>query len=669
LDCGGQSLIQREGTFGKVVSSSSLSAERKLELKRVVQRVLNRACPENVATVVEQLADIEVSSLAELVFIIEAICQRALRDPHYCESYADLLFGLNAVWPGQIQLEGSNETPATFAELLMGTCRTEFERLNASFEAASDEAKDSEELAYMLQERRKKMQAFMQLIGNLFLRGLLSSHVIGSVLVDLVCSSEASAPGEHAIEAACELVGAVGATLHADPHGHTMLAKVIESFVKLRVAKKASSESGASKDLYSKRMQFTMQNTIDLSQNDWLKKSFKSKATTKDEIRRLADEEQCLKEQGEDSVLVTVAGCRPEHGLSRVGDAPPGSPTRMAATAAKLEVSPPSSPRPSLKSVHEKLESNLTKVEIHLPGTLRNKLTAPGNKTLGFLQTQTGTRIIVHSELKAARITGTADAVAAAKALLSELIDLGDPSVAEEQKQNEPDFAKETITLPEGFASKLIGPSGETVRLLQEQTNTRIFIHRESMEARVMGSKEAVAAALEKIAELIQSKKGSSQRRTDASSNAAPTEQRTLPPWSKDRGERKPPTPLEDGSKADQKADQKAAENCEKSSEDKEKKDAMVLPQGFATTLIGPGGDTVRKLQERTGARIFVDKDSGRARIMGKQDQVAKAHRLIRDLIDKTGGEKAQCKWFAMGKCHMGTKCGFRHGEAKSESD
>jgi hypothetical protein len=108
LDCGGQSLIQREGTFGKVVSSSSLSAERKLELKRVVQRVLNRACPENVATVVEQLADIEVSSLAELVFIIEAICQRALRDPHYCESYADLIFGLNAVWPGQIKLKSCN---------------------------------------------------------------------------------------------------------------------------------------------------------------------------------------------------------------------------------------------------------------------------------------------------------------------------------------------------------------------------------------------------------------------------------------------------------------------------------------------------------------------------------------------------------------------------------
>merc|ERR1712232_842210 len=78
-------------------------------------------------------------------------------------------------------------------------------------------------------------------------------------------------------------------------------------------------------------------------------------------------------------------------------------------------------------------------------------------------------------------------------------------------------------------------------------------------------------------------------------------------------------------------------------------KEALVLPDGFGSTLIGPGGETVNRMQEQTGARIFVEKERDRARVVGKPDQVAAALHLIQELLAQTGGKKAPCRWFAKG--------------------
>jgi polyribonucleotide nucleotidyltransferase len=144
---------------------------------------------------------------------------------------------------------------------------------------------------------------------------------------------------------------------------------------------------------------------------------------------------------------------------------------------------------------------------------------------------------------------------------------------------------------------------------VQDQTGARIFVDRENNYARVSGKPEAVARAGAKIQELMLL----------------------------------------------------AADSLEQSAEGDVTKEALMLPDGFGSTLIGPGGNTVNRLQEQTGARIWVEKDSNRARVMGAPEQVSAALHLIQELLAQTGGVKAPCKWYAQGRCHRGAACGFSH--------
>jgi translation initiation factor 4G len=601
-------------------SSRQLSTTGRLyELNRAVQNVLNRASPENVDTAVDQLADITVKSLAELVFIIEAIIDRALLDPHFCESYADLLFGLNAAWPGQIQFADVLEddvTPSTFVELLVAASHKEFGRLNTScfHRYNSNELDDAEELEHLnTQNKKRRMMTFMHLIGNMFVRGLLPSSVIGSVLTDLVCSStEGEPPSENAIEAACELIGTVGATLDADPHGNDVLKKLFANFGKFREAKDPA---------YSKRIQFAMQSTIDLRDSEWRlrKSSFsKTKALPKDDLHRLLTMKQL---QGDDdsSVLKTA------------------SPTS------------PDSPRSSNRET------------IAIPVGLCNKLVASGSKTLGFLQAQTGASVLVNAEVKAARLSGTPEAVAAAKSLICELIELGEAGESSRPRvPGSSDHVKEIVILPDAFASKLIGPSGETVRILQEKTGARIFVDRERNDAKISGSKEQVADAVEKVSELMREHvTGSKEKGADALGKITDLIAKTKAAAQAQTDDH-PGVTTADGSSSTSCPEQ---QNGGPDSLNALKND-LLLPEGFGPTLIGPGGETVRRFQEKTDARIYVDKENNRVRVMGRQDQVANATRLIQELIEQTGGKKARCKWYALGKCLKGKACGFLHVES-----
>jgi rRNA processing protein Krr1/Pno1 len=172
-----------------------------------------------------------------------------------------------------------------------------------------------------------------------------------------------------------------------------------------------------------------------------------------------------------------------------------------------------------------------------------------------------------------------------------------------------PTGVRESIPFPAGFATILIGCNGETARLMQVQTGARIFVDHTNNYARVAGKPEAVTAAIGQIRELIRL----------------------------------------------------SANDLELSAERDSAKEVLMLPDAFGSTLIGPGGRTVNRLQEKTRARIWVEKDRNRARIMGTPDQVSAALSSIQDLLAQTEGKISLCKWYAQGRCHRGAACGFSH--------
>jgi pentatricopeptide repeat protein len=371
---------------------NELPRARATELLRTTQRLLNKVCPENVGTIVEQLADIQVNDCDELAFVIGLIFKRALRDPHYIETYADIFFGLNAVWPEFLATESAAALPVTFLAVLIEKCRAEFEALPPSFEAsaAERETHEPEELEYVQKERKDKVVAFMRLMGNLYLRGLLSTVAIGAILQDLVRGGPGcDLAGELEIECTCQLLRSVGAALQSEQLGCHLISKTCGELAKLR------KEGDA---IYSKRLQFMIQDLVDLRDAHWMQKAFKSAAKTKDDIKQDAADEEQLKHHGENGVLTVVAGARP--------DSIAGTKVHWGEYASTSPVPP---------SERGDVCPQADTVRIPLPYGGPRKILGPSCATVNTLQAETGARVFVDTKAMEVVIKGSEEAVATAK--------------------------------------------------------------------------------------------------------------------------------------------------------------------------------------------------------------------------------------------------------------
>mmetsp|Transcript_18639 Transcript_18639/g.51100 ORF Transcript_18639/g.51100 Transcript_18639/m.51100 type:complete len:651 (-) Transcript_18639:292-2244(-) len=282
---------------------------RNEDMLRSVQSHLNKICPENVATIAEKLAEIKVQDLGELKQMISLIFKKALAEPHYCETYADLVFSLKSVFPEFPGEEGRK--PVTFKSTLLNICQDEFEALPTSLEPtdAERETCDAEEIEYQRKKKKDRLLANMKFIGHLFLRQLLSAKVIGSVLMELVlCGNETEVPQEHVIECACELLLSIGCTLEAMPAGAPALKGVCG---RLKDLKNWKGKDG--RGVYSKRIQFAIQDLLETRSAGWTKKTFKTTAKTKEEIRLEQQRELVAQSKGKDvgGSEHVVAGQRP----------------------------------------------------------------------------------------------------------------------------------------------------------------------------------------------------------------------------------------------------------------------------------------------------------------------------------------------------------------------
>jgi len=289
------------------------------ELKRQVQGLLNKICPENVDSIVEKIAAIHVEDLKQLEAIIELMFKKAVTEPHYCETYADMVFNLKAVYPSFPDPEGGK--PVTFKGLVLNICQNEFEELLASGDLSEEEkAKlDQEEIDFLRKKRKDRMRGNMKFIGHLFLRQLLSAKVIGSVICELVlCEQVDDLPEEHALECACELLLAIGYTMENMAAGQTAIASVCG---RLKDLMKRKLENG--KAAYCKRVQFTIQDVLDTRAAGWTRKVFKAAAKTKEEIRMDQEKEMTDRAKGKDVVPAdcVVTGARPVYLTSRVSGA------------------------------------------------------------------------------------------------------------------------------------------------------------------------------------------------------------------------------------------------------------------------------------------------------------------------------------------------------------
>jgi len=165
-------------------SSSSTKFDRDAELRRAVQGRLNKICPENVSTIAQQLGETKVETVEELQVVIGLIFKRALSEPDYCETYADLVLALNPFMPEFPSEEGGEKV--TFKATLLNVVQEEFESLPKVIAPTEEKAKDMDEEArdFWISQRKGRVLANMKFIGHLFLRQLISAKIVGFPVED-----------------------------------------------------------------------------------------------------------------------------------------------------------------------------------------------------------------------------------------------------------------------------------------------------------------------------------------------------------------------------------------------------------------------------------------------------------------------------------------------------
>jgi len=194
--------------------------------------------------------------------------------------------------------------------VLLTACQHEFESLPCSLGPTPEAAvkMSTDEANEEISRRKKRLLANMRFIGHLFLRELLAVKVMASVVYDLIGTKEsASAPEEHKIECACALLSTIGYTFDQRVDGQLLMTQFLSRMNDLK-----SVQDGTKRGLYSKRVQFLIQDVQEMRDNGWVTKVLKEKATTKAEVRREAQQEAHSK-LGRVGFAQQTAGMKPRY--------------------------------------------------------------------------------------------------------------------------------------------------------------------------------------------------------------------------------------------------------------------------------------------------------------------------------------------------------------------
>lgn len=329
-------LQKAENPYQIKTAKQAATVSRAEELKRSTQSSLNKICPENVDVIVGKILDAQVASTDELELVIQQIMKKALTEPHYCETYADLVFSLKSKMPEFPAPDGGK--PVSFKSTLLTVCQIEFEAMPATLEPPQEETAgcDPEEVEFMRTQRRNRILSLMKFIGHLFLRNLLVAKIIGQIIQELaMCGRTDDIPAEHVVECLCELLTTIGYTLESTPAGKAALSQVCGRLMEL---KKGKDKKG--KSVMSKRIQFAIQDLLETREAGWTKKVFKTAAKTKDEIRIAQEREINAQAAGKDvlSGERIVAGARPACLQEREAGGSAGSASTKADGSAWQEV-------------------------------------------------------------------------------------------------------------------------------------------------------------------------------------------------------------------------------------------------------------------------------------------------------------------------------------------
>lgn len=271
--------MSTDTAWGQGATDRPRAAQSNQEMRRCLQGLLNRVCPENVRALAMKIkTETQITSAAELEVVIELIFKRALEEPHYCETFADLVWHLRGSLPTFV----ADGRKVTLQLALLRFCQEEFESNTLAPVQARDADGDLDgKRDNRTDKQTRRCLSNMRFIGNLFLRELLPVKVISTIMEDFVRHSGDEIPQEYVIECLCELLSTVGYTLESVPVGSAALSPVCELLQDLHNRKLSAGEG-----IYSRRVHFKIQDVLEIRAAGWTRRILKSEAKMKEEVRQ-----------------------------------------------------------------------------------------------------------------------------------------------------------------------------------------------------------------------------------------------------------------------------------------------------------------------------------------------------------------------------------------------
>jgi len=296
------------GHFRGPCSLKPKALPRAEQFRRKVQSHLNKACPENVQVISQRLIEVGISEATELQTMIELIFGKCVSEPHYCETYADMVYNLANRLP---EFETPNG-PVNIKTALLNICQTEFESLPAPTQLAGHWGEapivgDQSDFETPARSQKHRIVANMRLIGHLFLRRLLSAKVVIALIQDLLGNAD-DQPIDIAIECACELLASVGFTLDSTGSGTHAVAQACKRLTELLRKRRPDGQP-----IFNMRIRCLMQDLLDIRAASWKKTVHRSAAKTMDTIRNEQCQQNRLMSTTCSSREVVIVGQRPDY--------------------------------------------------------------------------------------------------------------------------------------------------------------------------------------------------------------------------------------------------------------------------------------------------------------------------------------------------------------------
>ncbi|XP_049327363.1 uncharacterized protein LOC111191621 isoform X1 [Astyanax mexicanus] len=237
-------------------------AKKTQEMLGCFRSILNKLTPQMFDRLIQRVNELAIDSEERLKGVIDLVFEKAIREPHFSETYAKMCHCLVDL---KVPTSDNPAVTAEFRTLLLRCCQKEFQKnkdddeIIAAKRKQLDAATETEERQRLKEEleqaenkARRRSLGNIKLIGELFKLKMLADSIIHKCIAKLLNDN-----AEESLECLSKLLSTIGKGI--DERDKTLMDQYVIKIDNIIRARKSST-----------RIRFMLQDVLDLRRNKWV---------------------------------------------------------------------------------------------------------------------------------------------------------------------------------------------------------------------------------------------------------------------------------------------------------------------------------------------------------------------------------------------------------------